>query len=150
MRSSVKSVLRSLTSGAASSMPTSAPANGCSGALRTIRSLARIGAYRGSPSTWTKAILTCCCGEVGEPGAGASWAAAVEIKARTKSGLRMAGRHLDEPTSALIIDHNAPRHATDRDRNDCLAACRIDDRDVVAESVGHVEGFFVTRQRDAP
>ena len=61
-----------------------------------------------------------------------------------KSGLSLAAHRVDEPIGALIIDDDTPRHATDRDRNDRLAACRIDDRDVVAEAVGHVEGFFVT------
>src|SRR5947209_15912804 len=43
----------------------------------------------------------------------------------------------------LIIDDHAPRNAADRDRNDGLAALRIDDGDVVAETVGDVELGFI-------
>src|SRR5262245_29014473 len=49
-----------------------------------------------------------------------------------------------------IIDRDAPRNAADRDGDDRLAALGLDDGDVVAEAVGHIELALVARQRDAP
>src|SRR5215471_7101746 len=49
-----------------------------------------------------------------------------------------------------IIDRDPPRHAADGDRDDRLATRGVDDRDVVAKTVGDVEGLLVAREREAP
>src|SRR3974377_518005 len=50
----------------------------------------------------------------------------------------------------LIIDGHAPGNAADRNRDDRLAALRIDDGDVVAEAVGDEHLAFIARERDPP
>src|ERR1700726_1404133 len=46
----------------------------------------------------------------------------------------------------LVIDHHAPRNPPDRDRDERGAAPDVDDRDVVAEAVGHEQRLLVARE----
>ncbi len=60
----------------------------------------------------------------------------------------MSGHHLQK--RQLIIDCDAPGDAADRDRDDGFARLGVDDRHVVAETVGDEELALVARQGDAP
>src|SRR6516162_623354 len=102
-----------------------------------------MGSWRGSPSISTKPIVTrvsgAACG--GCFGCGDCANAAV-AKPATMAALSRR--------TNLLIDHDAPGNAAGRNGHRRLAAAHIDDRHVVAETVGDIECAFVAGKGGAP